>query len=72
MVADIFKHIIHKSWHPDDYILTSEKSACSKDREDTQRLQDYLKEINYFDKIKSLKNNRFLEAHQGVGQLDID
>lgn len=59
MVAEIFNRIIHKSWHPDDYILTSEKSACSKDREDAQRLQDYLKEIGFLDKIKRLKSTQF-------------
>ncbi len=59
MVAEIFNHIIHKSWHPDDYILTSEKSACSKDREDAQHLHDYLKDIGFLAKIKSLKKSPF-------------
>lgn len=58
-VAEIFNHLNHTFWHPDDYILTSENSACSKDREDAKRLHDYLKEIGFYAQIKILKKSPF-------------
>lgn len=59
MVAEIFNHVIHKPWHPDDYIFTSEKSLCSKDRYDALRFHDHLKEIGLFEKIKCLKPTNY-------------
>lgn len=59
MVSEIFNHLIPKSWHPDDYIFTSEKSASSKDRDDALRFHDHLKEIGFFEKIKCLKSTPF-------------
>lgn len=58
-VAEIFNHLNHTFWHPDDYILTAENSACSKDREDAQRLQNYLKEIGFYEQIIILKKSPF-------------
>lgn len=59
--AEIFEPRSHYYWHPDDYVLISEKSACSKDREDAQRLHDYLKGIGYLEKIKSIRPSEFLD-----------
>lgn len=62
MVAELFDSLTKGLWHPDDYILTSEKSACSKDRADAERLKQHLKDINCYDKIKSLKKTSFLQG----------
>lgn len=59
VVAELFKRLSPEHWHPDDYILTSEKSACSKDKDDAQIFHDHLKEIGFYDQIKSLKESPF-------------
>jgi hypothetical protein len=58
-VAELFKHLSHEHWYPDDYLFTSEKSACSKDRVDAQNFHDHLKEIGFYDQIKDLKESHF-------------
>lgn len=58
-VAELFKRFSREHWHPDDYILTSEKSACSKDKDDAQIFHDHLKEIGFYDQIKCLKESPF-------------
>lgn len=59
-IAEIFRHLIPSIWYPDDYILTSEKSGCSKDREDAQRLHDHLNQEGLFEKVVQLRPNGFL------------
>lgn len=59
MLAEIFDHLGHKSWYPDDYIFKSEVSACSKDRNDALRFHNHLKEIGFYEQIKSLKSTPF-------------
>lgn len=56
-VAELFKHLSHEHWYPDDYIFTSKKSACSKDRVDAQNLHDHLKEIGFYEKIKTINSS---------------
>lgn len=59
MVAEIFDHLAPKSWHPDDYVFTSEMSACSKDKDDAFRLHNHLKEIDFYEQIRRLKSTQF-------------
>lgn len=59
MTAEILNHPTHNTWHPDDYIFTSEVSACSKDRDDALRFHCYLKEIGFYEQIKSLRSTPF-------------
>lgn len=60
-IAEIFRHITPEVWYPDDYILTSEKSGCSKDRKDAKRLRDHLNQEGLFEKVVQLKSSGFLE-----------
>ena len=58
-LVHLFKHCTHVLWHLGDHILTSEQSACSKDKEDVELQHQHLKEVGYFDKIKDLKLTKF-------------
>jgi len=46
-VAELFKRLTRGRWYPDDYILASESSTCSKDKDDAQLLHKHLKEIGF-------------------------
>ena len=59
--TEIFDRRNHNDWYPDDYILTSEKSACSKDRKDAARLHEYLKNIGYYEKLKNIRESEWLD-----------
>ncbi|MDO8961872.1 MAG: hypothetical protein Q7V02_07210 [Methylophilus sp.] len=59
LVAELFKHLSHDIWYPDDYIDTSEQNAISKDRDDASRFHGHLTENGYYEKIKGLKESAF-------------
>jgi hypothetical protein len=61
LVAELFKHLSHDIWYPDDYIDTSEQSTISKDKDDAQVFKEHLREIGFYEKIKGLKETPFLE-----------
>lgn len=58
-VAEMLKYISHEHWYPDDYIFTSERSACSKDMVDAVRFHHYLKELGVYEQLKCIKNSSF-------------
>lgn len=57
-VAEMLRYIAHEHWYPDDYISTSERSSRSKDQEDALRFHIHLKDIGFYELIKSIKNPR--------------
>jgi len=60
-VAEVLDVIANEEWYPDDYIFSSVKSQCSKDREDAERMHDYLRKKGYFDRIKNLRPCEWLD-----------
>ncbi|HIC47012.1 MAG TPA: hypothetical protein EYM37_06610 [Methylophaga aminisulfidivorans] len=50
----------HWEWHPDDYIFCNGQSAQEKDPIDAKRMQEYLKEIGFYTKLKTLRSTEFL------------
>ncbi len=58
LAAEIVKRFSPGSWHPDDYIFASgTSSSCLKDPEDALRMHEYLREIDYFEKVQGLRES---------------